>query len=140
MGRSRIEAWADVASCVPDELRPYMLDFGWERERLWALDLSVIRVPTSELAWLLGSPLWRLDGCPFRLRPRDVLIDPTRYPDHAARTQNADLNYPIDIARLGARRVVLDGVHRLLKAESLGLRNVSVREVPHRAFASIAAG
>ena len=44
--------------------------------------------------------------------------------DHCMRIQQADLSFPI---LLDAKGVVLDGVHRILKAKTLGLPTVQAR-------------
>jgi hypothetical protein len=42
----------------------------------------------------------------------------------------ADLGCPIDLPLRNGRWVILDGVHRLLKADLLRLGNVPVRRLP----------
>jgi hypothetical protein len=42
----------------------------------------------------------------------------------------ADLDYPLDLLSRNGRWVILDGVHRLLKADLLRLSNVRVRHLP----------
>jgi hypothetical protein len=42
----------------------------------------------------------------------------------------ADLGCPIDLLLRNGRWVILDGVHRLLKADLLRLGNVPVRRLP----------
>ena len=42
----------------------------------------------------------------------------------------ADLRYPLDLLFRNDRWVVLDGVHRLLKADLLGLSIIQVRRLP----------
>jgi hypothetical protein len=42
----------------------------------------------------------------------------------------ADLGFPLDLLFRNDRWVILDGVHRLLKADLLGLSQVRVRRLP----------
>lgn len=42
----------------------------------------------------------------------------------------ADLGCPLDLLFRNGRWVILDGVHRLLKADLLGLGNIQVRRLP----------
>jgi hypothetical protein len=137
---TRTETWADIAPLVPAELAPFLLDFAWDLQRLWALDLPVEHLPVPELEWLLDAPLWRgADGRPFTVRPRDVLREPDAHPWHRDRIASAELGYPIDVTRRGHRWTVLDGTHRLARAIQLGSSSVAVRKVPHEALGLIAA-
>jgi hypothetical protein len=129
-------AWG--AAAVPRELAPYVLDFEWDRERLWALALPVESLPVACLEWHLDLPWWRLGDRPFVLAPRSVLRDPDRYAAHSARALEACLGFPLDVTWRGGRWTILDGVHRLLKAVALGLRDLRVRKVPGAALAATA--
>jgi hypothetical protein len=59
-----------------------------------------------------------------------VRADPAHYREHYERTMAADLGCPLDLLFRNGRWVILDGVHRLLKADRLGLNNVQVRRLP----------
>lgn len=96
------------------------LTFYWDVRKLWEVDLPIKHMPLTELDWLLDQPFWKLDSHEPVLRPRDVACEPTRYPDHYQRTLNTDLSYPINAIGLKGRWVVMDGLHRLLKATILG--------------------
>ncbi len=50
---------------------------------------------------------------------------------------NADLTYPIDIMENKGRWLILDGLHRLMKAYSLGMKKVVVRKVPRELIPQI---
>ena len=64
-----------------------------------------------------------------RSRQAQVKADPVRYQEQYKRTMAADLAHPLDLLFRNDRWVILDGVHRLLKAEVLGLSQVRVRRV-----------
>jgi hypothetical protein len=130
--------WARVAAAVPRELTPYVIEFEWDRERLWALDLRVESLPVACVEWQLDLPWWRLGDRPFSLAPRTVLRDPDRYAAHSRRALEACLGFPLDVTWRGGRWTILDGVHRLVKAVALGLRDVRVRKVPASALAALA--
>jgi hypothetical protein len=130
-----METWADVVALAPAELRPWLLDVEWSRERLWALPLPERELPIGELLWLLDLPWWRgEDGRVFSVRPSDVRAGP-----HLVRAAEADLALPLHVTERHARWVILDGMHRLLRAHQLGWRIVRVRVVPTDALAYIAA-
>ena len=132
------ETRAQIVPLFPVELERALLDFEWNPERLWALDLPVDLLPVAELAWLLDLPVWRQDARPFRIRPRDVLDEPQRFRDHYRRTLEADLRYPLDVTRRDRRWTIMDGVHRLAKAFMCEWEVVRVRKVPASAFDLIA--
>ncbi len=134
------ETWADIAPLVPAELSPFLLDFAWDLERLWALELPVEDLRVCELEWHLDALFWRgADGRPFTVRPRDVLRAPDVHPWHSDRIHRADLSQPLHVTRRGHRWTILDGTHRLVKLVLLGEPSARVRKVPPTAFELIAA-
>jgi hypothetical protein len=114
---------------VPLALREVILDFQWDRQRLWALELPVVEVAMAELEWQLRLPWWALDGRPFVLTPDQVAQDPATYGQQYTRTQAADLRSPLHVLQRSQKLTVLDGVHRLLKAHLLGRDTVKVKKV-----------
>jgi hypothetical protein len=115
---------------VPPELQPYILDFLWSLELLHALALPTVSMRLADLAPHLDLPFWRHDR-PFQLTPHQVAADPVRYHEQYARTLAADLRHPLDVVRRPDRRItILDGVHRLLRAELEGHTTVAVRILP----------
>ncbi|BCJ33707.1 hypothetical protein Athai_12100 [Actinocatenispora thailandica] len=123
-----------LADQVPDQLRGVLLDFWWDAERPWQLDLPVTRFPVERLCWQLDLPMWAVHGVPFQVSPAQVAAAPDRYPVQHARTMAADLRYPLHIAWLTGRPTVLDGVHRLLGAQLAGHPTVLVKVVPDDRF------
>jgi hypothetical protein len=116
---------------VPAALHGLVLDFEWDRERLWQLVLPVETVPVGSLRWLLRLPLWSFGGEPFQVTPEGVQADPGRYHLHYARALAADLSFPLHVLACdGETLTVLDGTHRLFKADLLGERTVAVKKVP----------
>ena len=115
---------------VPAELRGVLCDFVWDADKLRHLPLPIDTVTVDSLRWHLGLPYWRHDGKPFQLTPAQVRADPARYQEQYQRTMAADLSLPLDLLFRNDRWVILDGVHRLLKADLLGLSQVRVRRLP----------
>ncbi|MEU4190468.1 hypothetical protein AB0E69_01070 [Kribbella sp. NPDC026611] len=117
-----------LADLVPPALKPYLLDFHWDVGLLHSLELPTVELHVSELAHHLDLPFWAYAGRPFQVTPRQVAADPARYADQWARTLAADLRHSLDVVRRPDQRItVLDGVHRLLRAELEGHWSVSVR-------------
>lgn len=125
---------------LPTSLRHVTLDFLWSHERLWGLDLAVEQVAIEDLRWHLMLPMWSFEDVPFAVSPNEVRDDPRHYHAQYARTMAADLSFPLHavVGRDGDRSL-LDGVHRLLKADLLGHPTVAVKTLPNQALDAIAA-
>jgi hypothetical protein len=118
---------------MPASLRPVLYGFSWDLDRLLALQLPRMQASVRELDWHLDLPYWRDErGRPFRLAPRTVWRLPDRHPQHHARTLAADLPCPSVVRRAAGRTLILDGVHRLLKAAMNGQDELPAR-LPHDA-------
>ena len=131
--------WDELTAMMPDSVRRSLLPWEWSRDQLWALALPARSMPLQTLQSVFQVPLWRgEDGTPFATRPDDVLAAPERYPSQFDRMLQANLAYPVDITRWRGAWIVLDGVHRLLKAAHLGLAEVAAREVPCELYAAFA--
>jgi hypothetical protein len=132
-------SWEELCRQVPDELRPYLVELDWNRERLWRLKFPVEEMSVAALAWQLALPWWRDGERYFSVCPLDVLTIPNPHREHFERTMDADLAYALDVTLRSGSWVVLDGVHRLLKAVALGEPTVRVRKLPADALPLIAA-
>ena len=124
---------------VPHALRGVLLDFRWELERLLALDLPLEEVTVLDLVRLLDLPFWREDGEMFVLTPNQVRARPDEHVEQWSRTLRADLDSPVHITERHGRWVILDGVHRLLKATVVGRDTIPARRVPESMLPLIAA-
>lgn len=131
------DPWRVTYAAAPADVRPWLLDP--DRDAVRALERPVELMPVRDLAWILELPLWWRDGRPFRLSPRDVLAAPDRFPAQYARTLEVDLGLPVDVTAHLGRWVVVDGVHRLLKAVALEHTAIAMRELPGAAVRSLAA-
>lgn len=96
------------------------LTFDWDVQKLWAADLPVVAMPVRELQWLLDKPFWTGDATRLAVSGRDVIDDPERCRAEYERMMATDLSYPINVIVLHRRWVIMDWVHRLLKAWSAG--------------------
>lgn len=114
----------------PSVIEQYWYAFDWDVEALWNLDLPAEQFPISRLEWHLDVPLWPHENQAYRISPRDVLKSPYRYAVEYRRAHEASLVFPIEITLFRNRWLILDGIHRLLKAHELGQQNIMVRKVP----------
>lgn len=121
---------------VPAIIREVGFDFHWDERKVWALDVPVETMAVADLAWHLDVPFLMVHGA-YALTPRQVLEDPAAHPAEHARAMQADLRYPIDVMSNRGRFVILDGLHRLMKARALGIERVEVRKIPREAIPRI---
>ena len=115
----------------PAIISDYWYSIDWDVEELWRLDLPAVGMPLAALAWHLDVPVWPDEGRrPYSVTPRQVLENPEENPTEFGRVNAASLAFPLEVFRNRDRLMILDGVHRLAKAHSLGLKEVMVRHVP----------
>jgi len=112
---------------VPTELRSVLLNITWNNSDLWAIPLPVEQVSVASLSWQLDLRWWRHAGQHFVIRPTEVAADPERYAAQWQRTLAADLHWPIHVVQRDDRLVLLDGVHRLLRAHLTGVDMIPAR-------------
>ncbi len=84
-----------------------------EEEVLWRQDLPVEEIPIDELEYNLDicylEQLWTDD---WNLSPRMLIESYDKETFHATKSEEADLQYPIEIYYYKDKRIILDGVHR----------------------------
>jgi hypothetical protein len=118
---------------LPDIIKQVGFDFSWDERKVWVLDIPVAEMDISELIWHFDIPFWGNSN----IKPIDVVLHPELYPTDHLRMIHSDLAYPLDIMYWKNRWLLLDGLHRLLKAQILGLTVVKVRKVPHAMIPNI---
>jgi hypothetical protein len=111
---------------IPSVLRPWLLDAEWDPERLRSVGRPITALPVAALRWCYALPWWQNNGTPFAVTPRAVIEHPGSYPDHDAHVAVADVSRPLHVIRRHGRWVVLDGLHRLVRAELDGHERVRV--------------
>lgn len=114
---------------IPQIIKDVGFDFSWSEEKVWALDVPVEEININELTWHFDIPfLWEKGGV-YNLTSREVIEYPDEHKEEYDRTMKADLSYPIDIMENKGRWLILDGLHRLMKASILGAETVRVRKI-----------
>jgi|GEM_PF-897217 len=121
---------------LPAELNGLVYDFWWDHKKLHALELPLLECATGELLWQLDLRWWQYRDKPFRLTPRQVWESPDAFHEQYQRTLAADLAYPIIVREAGERKIIIDGIHRLLKAamQSIPVLQVAIFSddlIPH---------
>jgi hypothetical protein len=87
-------------------------------------------------AWIGSSRAARIGDRRFAVTPNEVRADPERHEAHWRRALDAELAFPIDLLRR-ERLIILDGVHCLLKADTVDLRTIEARVLDASSFAEI---
>lgn len=117
----------ELLAMMPESLRDVFPQTHWQLGKLWALDLRVEPVEVADLLWMFDLPLWQLNGERFKVTPNQVAATPMNFRPHYERVMDADLDFPIHLVAYRGRLVVLDGVHRLLKAHFLRRRWIEAK-------------
>ncbi|MFC5263968.1 hypothetical protein ACFPJ1_17795 [Kribbella qitaiheensis] len=120
-------SFEDLLAMTPESMRDVFPPTRWQLGKLWALDLRVEPVEVADLLWMFDLPLWQLNGKRFKVTPNQVAATPMNFRPHYQRVMDADLDFPIHLVAYRGRLVVLDGVHRLLKAHFLRRRWIEAK-------------
>jgi hypothetical protein len=113
----------------PQIIKDVGFDFAWSVEKVWQIDAPIEEMPIKELEWHFDIPfLWENEGV-YNLTPRDVIENPKEHQGEYDRTMKSELKYPIDIMENKGRWLILDGLHRLMKASAEGQEIVKVRKI-----------
>lgn len=138
--RNQVEEWikeaineyksSKIERKFPKIIEEVGFDFSWSEEKVWALDVPVEEMNLTELEWHFDIPFWNTKDGYYDLTPNEVLGNPEKYIEEYDRTMQADLIHPLDIMFWKNRWLLLDGLHRLVKANQLGKKTVSVRKIP----------
>lgn len=125
----------------PQSICSVDLTFKKDDAKIQALDLSVEKMDINELLWHFDYPFWEKEGAnDWNLTPWELIKNPQKEPTHYGRIQAVDLSYPLQIMKYKGRWLLLDGLHRLVKAYLEGKRMVLVRKVPKSAIPLIKTG
>jgi hypothetical protein len=122
---------------LPEIIRKVGFDFIWSESKVWALNFPVEEILISDLAWHFDVPFWDFSGDSYNLSPAQVISNPIFYKNEHDRTMKADLSHPIDIMENKGRWLILDGLHRLVKAKIIGFDKVKVRKIPRTEISKI---
>ena len=122
---------------IPQIIKDVGFDFNWSEEKVWALDIPTEKMPIEQLTWHFDVPFWWKPEGFYDLTPNEVMKYPTKYQRESDRIKKADLTYPLDIMWWKERWLLLDGLHRLVKAYLNNMKEVDVRKIPVESIPSI---
>src|SRR3989338_4045596 len=116
---------------IPKIIEDVGFDFRWDSKKVWKLDIPTTEMDIQELVWHFEIPFWELDDADdYNLTPQQVISGIKGTKAHQEKINKADLKHPIDIMENKDRWLILDGLHRLVKAYQIGMKKVSVRKIP----------
>jgi len=111
---------------------PKILDIGFkiDEPKLWNVDLPVEEILISEIEHNMDIPYLEQEGTnDWNLTPRMLVQNFDKEFHHAKQTDAADLQYPIELYFHLGKRIILDGVHRYVKALRQWEKTIKVRRV-----------
>ena len=123
---------------LPAHIQEYAFDFRWDNQLVWGLEVQSELMGVDELLWHFDIPWLHTEGERFNLTPKDIMKSPLLYQEQYERTMQSDLAYPIDVMENKGRWLILDGLHRLMKAVNEGETVVHVRKIPRTLIPNIA--
>jgi hypothetical protein len=99
------------------------------------LPVEVVEVPIEKLLWHFDMPVWDKEGTDdWNLTPWQVICDEAGSKPHRERIDQADLVFPILVTTFHDRLVIIDGVHRLVKAYEAGNKTIQAKVIPLELF------
>ena len=122
---------------IPQIIKDVGFDFSWDEKKVWALNIPVTQMDINKLTWHFDIPFhWHRDKV-YNLKSREIIDNPDKYKEEYERTMKSDLSHPIDIMDNKGRWLILDGLHRLMKAYTQKKDKVQVRIIPRDKISEI---
>ena len=123
---------------IPNIIKKVGFDFRWDSKKVWKLDLPVVNMDVNDLIWHFDIPFWeKEDTDDYNLTPWEVINKEKGTKEHRKKVADANLEYPIDIMENKGMWLILDGLHRLVKAYESGSKQVRVRKIPREKISEI---
>ena len=126
-----------ITKVSPEIIKKIGFDFSWSEKKVWALNIPIEEIDINKLTWHFNIPFWNTSHGYYNLSPNQVILNPKLYKKEYNRVMMVDLKYPIDIMFNKGRWLILDGLHRLVKANVIGIKNVKVRKIPRSVIPKI---
>ena len=112
---------------------PVILNFGFkiDEEKLWQItDIPVEEILLTDLDHNLDIPFLEHEGTDdWNLSPRMLLANFDQEKPHADTVERASLDFPIELYFHQGQWIILDGVHRFVKAHREGQKTIKVRRI-----------
>ncbi len=115
---------------LPKIIKDIGVDFHWNNEKVWKLNYPIEEIDINKLEWHFEIPFWNTKNGFYDLKPSEVIKNSEIFKEEHERTMKSDLSYPINLMKNKGKWLILDGLHRLLKAKILNYKKVKVRKIP----------
>ena len=127
-----------MESKIPKIIGDVGFDFHWDSKKVWKLDVPTTDMDIEKLVWHFEIPFWGKGSTnDYNLTPQEVIDRKSGTKEHFEKVKKADLKHPIDIMENKGRFLILDGLHRLVKAYISGMKKVNVRIIPREKIPKI---
>ncbi|MES2622938.1 MAG: hypothetical protein V4576_00860 [Patescibacteria group bacterium] len=115
--------------------RPKILeDAGFDiyvnTQKLRDLPIPIEIMNIQDLIWCFDYPVWEKDQTDdWNLTPWEVIKNDKGTTEHRKRVNEVDIQYPIIVMFHKDKWVILDGIHRLVKAYELGGSKIEAQKL-----------
>lgn len=114
----------------PKNLEEVGFDIYLDTAKLRDLPLPIEQIKVEDLTWCFEYPVWEKDGTDdWNLTPWEVVKNEAGTIEHRKRVNEVDLLCPIIVIFHKDKWVVLDGIHRLVKAYELGNKTIEAKKL-----------
>lgn len=114
----------------PGILEDVGFDIYVNTQKLRDLPLPIEEVDIQDLTWCFDYPVWEKDGTDdWNLTPWEVIKNDVGTAEHRKKVDEVDMQYPIVIISNKDKWIVLDGIHRLVRAYELGNKTIKVKKL-----------
>lgn len=101
--------------------------------KLRELPISIQNIPIEKFLWHFDMPIWDKDRTDdWNLTPWQVIRKEEGSTAHQKRVKEVDFSYPLIVAKFKNKLVILDGVHRLVKAYLEGRSDIEGKIIPKK--------
>ena len=116
-----------MKSKIPKSLKKAGYEIYCDAEKLGLLNIPVVNFEIGNLIWNFNLPLWGKDGESWNLTPWDVINKIPGSASQRKRVENVDMTYPILVIEKNGKWLIIDGVHRLVRAYLDGQKMISAK-------------
>lgn len=121
----------------PKILEDAGFDIYVDTTKLRDLPLPIEQIKIEDLSWCFDFPVWEKDGTDdWNLTPGEVIRNEVGTTEHRKRVEEVSLDYPIVVIMHKGKYVILDGIHRLVKAYELGNLTIDAKVVTYSILTS----
>ncbi len=116
-----------MGSNIPKSLEKAGYEIYCDAEKLGSLNIPIVDFEIKDLIWNFDLPLWGKDGESWNLTPWDVINEIPGSASQRRRTEDIDMGYPILVFEKNGKWLIIDGVHRLVKAYLNGQQTIPAK-------------